>query len=488
MMLRLLPPFLIVAILVVGIMAGCAIGPAYHRPALEAPGSWPHADSTFYADTTTVRSEISWWRSFGDSVLAQLIETGLQENTDVRIAAAKVEELMGRYGVAKSDFYPRPVLTGSVARQQLIPGELSRGEPEARDHFEVDLGATWEIDLWGRLRRASEAARADLLASEEARRGVVLTTVALIASSYIDLLALDAQLAIARETVEGRRSALDLFEMRRERGDLSDLVFSQAESEYWLAASQIPLIEKNIVFVENRINYLLGRNPGPVARGMLLDDLRLPEVSAGLASDLLDRRPDVRFAEEQLRGANARIGVAKSLYFPTISLSGFLGYASDELSSLFSDDTKTWSIGADAYQLVFPFLEVGGQVKAAEGLHEQALYSYVQTVRNAFRETENALVDRGRTGAQARAEASRVAALATYVRLARMRYDEGVTSYLEVLDAERALFATELDYTQTKAEMYKSVVAIYEALAGSWLDEAAAASFRIEEDIAPRDR
>jgi multidrug efflux system outer membrane protein len=202
---------------------------------------------------------------------------------------------------------------------------------------------------------------------------------------------------------------------------------------------------------------------------------------------VLERRPDVRFAEEQLRSANARIGVAKSLYFPSISLSGLFGVASGDLSKLFESNATVWNVGGQVLQPIFLGGEIKGQVKAAEGVQKQALYGYVQAVSNAFRETEDALTDRSRTGEQFVAEGHQVVALETYARLARMRYDEGVTSYLEVLDAERSLFATQLDYAQTQSNLYKSVVSVYRALAGSWLDRAAIESFQIEEEVEPRE-
>ncbi|MGH7495869.1 MAG: efflux transporter outer membrane subunit [bacterium] len=468
---------------------GCAVGPNYHRPALESPGTWQNPDTTFYADTTTALADTAWWHLFGDTVLTHLIVAGLQENTDVQIAAARVEELMGRYGVTKSDFFPKFNAGGTGLRGQFgFPGEGADAQRPTRNYFQVNLSTDWEIDLFGRIRRATEAARADLLATEEARRGVVLTTTSLIATSYLDLLALDRQLEIARQTAALRRSSLDLFQQRREKGDLSDLEYSQAESEYWLAMSQIPFFEKNVVFFENTINFLIGRNPGPVARGKVLDSLALPEIPVGMPSSLLERRPDVRFAEEQLRAANARIGVAKSLYFPSISLSGLFGFASGDLSALFKSNARVWDVGGQVSQSIFRWGEIRGEVKAAEGAQKQALYGYVQAVRNAFREAEDALTDRTRTGEQLDAEGNRVVALTTYARLARLRYDEGVTSYLEVLDADRALFATQLDYAQTKSELHKSIVAVYQALAGSWLDQAAAVSFQIEEGVEPREQ
>jgi len=469
------------------VLTGCAVGPDYQRPPLESPETWITADTTFYADSSAALADTAWWHLFGDTVLTNLVAVGLQENTDIRVAAARVEELMGRYGVARSDYFPKIDAGGTAMRGQFgAPGDDVDGGRPTHDYFRVNLSTDWEIDLWGRIRRANEAARADLLASEEARRGVVLSTASLIAASYVDLLALDRQLEIARETAASRLNALDLFGQRKAKGDLSVLEYSQAESEYWLAMSQIPVFQKQITFVENNINYLLGRNPAPVTRGSVIDSLALPEVPVGMPSTLLERRPDVRFAEEQLRAANARIGVAKSLYFPTISLSGMLGTASGDLDALFQSDSGVWDVGGSVFGPIFHWGEIGGEVSAAEGVQKQALYSYVGAVRNAFRETEDALTNRSRTGEQLAAEASRVEALATYARLARMRYDEGVTDYLEVLDAERSLFSAQLDYTRTQAELYKSVVDIYRALAGSWLEQAAAASFMIEEDVEPR--
>ncbi|HET6349485.1 MAG TPA: efflux transporter outer membrane subunit, partial [Candidatus Krumholzibacteria bacterium] len=444
--------------------------------------------TTFYADSSTASADTAWWELFGDTVLTNLVTTGIMDNTDVRAAAARVEELMGRYGVTKSDFFPKIDATGNAARGQFGSGleDTGNGPRPTGNAFSVDLGATWEVDLWGRIRRANEAAKANLLASEAARRGVVLSTAALIANSYIDLLALDRQLEIARQTAESRQHALDLFAQRRAKGDLSDLEYSQAESEYWLAKSQIPVFQKQITFVEDTINFLLGRNPQPIMRGSVIDSLALPAVPVGVPSSLLERRPDVVFAEEQLRAANARIGVARSLYFPTISLSGLLGVASNDLSHLFDTDAGVWNVSGSVFQPIFHWGEIGGEVKASEGVQKQALYGYVGTVRNAFRETEDALTNRTRTGEQLEAQAGRVKALALYARLARMRYDEGVTDYLEVLDAERSLFSSELDYTRTQAELYKSVVDIYRVMAGGWLDRAAVESFRIEEDVTPR--
>jgi multidrug efflux system outer membrane protein len=480
---------LLALVLLAALVEGCAVGGGYHAPAIESPPEWLNRDSTNFVYTGTAEDEVTWWHLFGDTVLTSLISTGLQANGDVQIAAARVEELMGRYGVTKSDFFPKIDASGSGARGQFgIIGANPTGERPTQNYFQVALSTVWELDLWGKVRRATEAARADVLASEEARRGAVLTTISLIADSYIDLLAADEQLRIAQQTVDTRRASLDLFRQRRAKGDMSQLEFSQAEAEYWLAVSQVPFFEKKVVFIENAINFLLGRNPGPVPRGVPLDSLAAPTVPVGVPSSLLQRRPDVRFAEENLRAADARVGVARARYFPSISLSGLFGSASNELSSLFKADAATWDVGGDVLQPIFHWGEIRGEVKGAEGQQKQTLYAYVQAVHNAFREAENALTDRTRTGEQVEAEGKRVEALLTYTRLARMRYTEGATSYLEVLDAERALFSTQLDYAQTRSDLYKSVVTIHQALAGSWLDQASSSSFQVEKDVKPRGR
>jgi multidrug efflux system outer membrane protein len=362
------------------------------------------------------------------------------------------------------------------------------GQRITENSFNVNVAAGWEIDLWGKIRRQSEAAKADLLASEEARRGVVLSTVSLVASSYIDLLALDRQLELTRRTAANRKLNLDLFQQRLEKGDLSQLEYNQAEAEYWFAMSQIPLLEKNVTFLENAINVLLGRNPGPVPRGRLLDSLAVPEIPVGLPSSLLARRPDVAFAEEQLRSANARVGVAQAQYFPSISLTGLFGFVSGELSSLFSPETRVWNVGANALQPIFRGGEIRGQVQAAEGVKKEALYNYVNAVHNAFRDAEDALVDRTKTAEQADAEGKRVAALTGYLDLASSRYTEGVTSYLEVLDADRNLYSSDLEYTLTKAGVYKTVIGVYRALAGGWLDAASATSFQVTDSPGRREK
>jgi len=274
----------------------CSVGPDYVRPDMEMP------DSTLLMQDYTVEDSLAlaladttWWELFGDTVLTYLIKTAVQENNDIKIAAARVDQFMGLYGVEESDYYPKfdAGASGRVGEFN-VDGVKFRSE-----RWTLDLAAFWEIDIWGKIRRANEAALADLLAAEEVRRGVILSITSLLSSSYFDLLSLDAKLETANKTVESRRKALDLFQQRWEKGDISQLEISQLESEYWYAKSQIPFIEKSIVQLENAISVLLGRNPGPIPRGKMINDLILPEIPESLPSQLLERRPDVLQAEQE---------------------------------------------------------------------------------------------------------------------------------------------------------------------------------------------
>ena len=479
------------------LVGGCSVGPDYQRPETEAPTAWQYADSSFMVDSSMVTAaDTSWWEGFGDTVLTSLVETSLQSNADVRIAAARVEQYMGLYGVARSDFFPKIGASADASRGQI---RLTPAGEEARptiNQFDVSVSAAWEIDLWGKVRRATEAARADLLGAEEARRAVTVSVVGLVVDSYVQLLALDKQLDVAKRTLASREKSLSLFQQRSSKGDVSELEIAQIESQYWIARSRIPAFERAIVFQENALNVLLGRNPGQIPRGMVIDSLRMPRIPENLPSDLLEQRPDVRQAEEQLRAANARIGVAKAQYFPSISLTGLFGTASSDLSKLFTPSAQIWNIGGSILQPIFRWGEISGQVSAAEAVQRQILQEYVRSVQNAFADAEDALVARSRTQEERDAVAMQVAALRSYERLSRMRYREGVTSYLEVLDAERSLFDTELTYAQTQANLLQTVVSLYRAFGGGWTDWVAwkaelpedPVETRVEEELPEQER
>lgn len=449
---------------------GCAIGPDYRRPSLNAPAAWriTEPEAKDLADT-------AWWEQFGDPVLTGLITSALKENKDLRIAAARIEEFMGRYGITRAALFPQAVAAGIGQKKAVTDYTNPRWGSNAENpysDFQAFLSASWELDIWGRIRRATEAARADVLSTEEGRSGVILTVVTAVATAYTDLRHLDKQLEIAQRTAKSREDSFRLFKLRFDRGLISELELRQVESEYKSALATIPLLEKFIGQQEDGLNVLLGRNPGPIERGKALDGLMLPAVPAGLPSQLLERRPDLRQAEQNLVAANARIGVAKALYFPTISLTGSYGVESLDLSKLFTGPAKMWSYAMPINIPVFTAGAIAGQVKAAEAVREQNLIKYQQVIQQAFREVEDALIDQRKSREQLAIQKQQVEALRGYASLATLRYENGYTSYLEVLDAERSLFTAELGYTQTQGALFRALVNLYKSMGGGWVVEA----------------
>jgi len=460
-------------LLIALVLAGCAVGPDYRRPETNAPENWRFSDEKAVKDA----ANMAWWEQLNDPVLKDLIRTALQENKDVKIAAARVEQYLGLYGATRADLFPQVGAAGSAVNQRastiLDPSPLQRSglDPRYRT-YEAFLNASWEIDLWGRLRRSTEAARANLLSNEEARKGVILTLVTSVAGSYITLRDLDRQLEIARQTVATREGSYNLFKLKFEGGLISELELTQSQSLYEEALASIPYYEKLVSQQEDSLSVLLGRNPGPIPRGKTIDELALLTVPAGLPSDLLTNRPDLRQAEENLVAANANIGAAKAQYFPSISLTGALGSASSDLSELFTGAAKSWSYGGQVSIPIFTAGKISGQVKAAEALQQQSLFSYQQAVQNAFQEVEDALVDQKRSREQLEMQARQVSTLTRYNQIAKMRFDEGYTSYMEVLDAERSLFSAQLSYAQTQGTVFLSLINLYKAMGGGWVVEA----------------
>jgi len=451
-------------------IAGCMVGPDYMRPSIDTPASWRFEEKEVWDLANT-----AWWRQFNDPVLNQLVSTALQENKDLRIATARIEEFFGRYFSTRGDQFPLAGGSADASRQRLSEKDSIQpidGKDNAFNFYQAFLGASWELDFWGKFRRATEAARAELLGTEESRRTVVLTLVSEVAAAYVDLRALDKQLEITRKTAQTRKETLDLFQLRFDKGIISEVDLSQAQSEYADALARIPDFERAIGRTENALSVLLGRNPGPIPRGLSVDELILPVVPAGMPSELLERRPDIRQAEQLLIAANANIGVAKSLYFPTISLTGDFGLESTSLSNLFTSAAQTWSYGVPLSVPIFTAGRIGGEVKAAEAIQQQALYSYQQVIQNAFREMEDALIDRSKSGQRLDALNLQLKALRNYARLARLRYDQGYTSYLEVLDAERSLFNVELSYTAGQNTLFRSLIDIYKSMGGGWVTTA----------------
>jgi len=349
---------------------------------------------------------------------------------------------------------------------------LLRNYPNPSTAYEAALSASWEIDLWGRIRRQSEAALANLLATDEARRGVILSLVASVANSYLQLRGLDAQLQVARKTLSTYGESVRLFELQFKYGQVSKMNVVQAQSQYESAAAQIPLLESQIAQNQNVLAVLIGRDPGPIARGKSVDELALPPVPAGLPSALLEQRPDLLQAEQALVAANAQIGAARALYFPAISLTGAFGGASSELSNLFKGSARVWNYSGSLVGPIFTFGAVSGQVAQAEAGQKAALLNYQLAIRNAFADVDNALVANQKLQEQLAAQQRLVVALTEYARLARLQYDGGYTGYSTVLQAEQTLFPAELNLASLRASLFASAVNIYKAMGGGWVNEA----------------
>jgi multidrug efflux system outer membrane protein len=451
-------------------LAGCMVGPDYRRPVVETPPAWRLTDQEAQETANT-----AWWRQLEDPVLNDLIATAIRENRDLMIATARVDQFAAQYGVVRADLYPQIGASAAFGQQKVTErggNSLPSGYHTVTGGQQAVLNASWELDIWGRIRRSSESARADLLASEEGRRGVILSLVSSVAVSYVNLRDLDKQLDISRRTAESRKGSYDLLKLRFEAGIINEMELAQSESEYEQALATIPQIAKSIALQENGLNVLLGRNPGPIPRGKGIDDLKLPVVPAGLPSDLLERRPDIKQAEQNLIAANAQIGVAKAAYYPAISLTGLLGYSSSDFSDLFSGPAKIWQYSAPITLPIFTAGKISAQVKVTEAQQQQALYRYQQTIQTAFREVNDSLADQSLTRQQLEAQQKRVESLRTYAELSRLRFDEGYSSYIEVLDAERSLFDVELSYVQTQALLFQALINLYKAMGGGWVTEA----------------
>jgi multidrug efflux system outer membrane protein len=453
------------------LVSGCMVGPDYQRPPVDTPGAFIYAPKDA-ADTANT----AWWRQFNDPVLDGLIAEALAHNLNVKVAAANVEQAAAVLTQTRSGLFPQAGYDGVAARARTTESgtvpELSRLIPNPQNSYQALLNASWEIDLWGRIRRLSEASRANLLATDEARRGVILSLVASVAGNYLTLRGLDAQLAVANRTLATYAESLRLMQLQFQYGQVSQMNVSQVQSQYETAAAQIPQIESQIAQTVNSLAVLLGRNPGPIPRGKSIYDLALPAVPAGVPSSLLERRPDLKQAEDTLIAANAQIGAAKALYFPAISLTGAAGSSSAALNNLFTGPARIWSYAGQLTGPIFTFGAVSGQVAQAEGAQQAALYSYQLSIQSAFADVENALVANQKLKDQQAAQERLVTALKSYAYLAKLQYDGGYTSYTTVLQAEQSLFPAELTLAAVRASVFSSSVNIYKAMGGGWVVEA----------------
>jgi multidrug efflux system outer membrane protein len=452
-------------LLTAGIVTGCAIGPNYQRPTTILPETYR---GQVEASEAASLADLPWWEVFRDDKLKALIEEALQNNYDLRIAAARVEQARALAGATRAEFFPQIGYEGGAGRTKGAI-QFQGFSSEATNVFIGAFSMSWELDVWGKIRRADEAAYADLFASEEFRRGVVLSLVSEVARAYFDLLELDLELDIARRTTESFQQTLTLFTQRLQMGVASKLETARAEASLASTAATIPDIERQIVAKENQISVLLGRSPAAIPRGTPLVDQTLPPATpAGLPSQLLERRPDIQQAEQTLVAANARVGVAKAGFLPTIGLTGLRGGRSDELEDIVKGSASIWTIAGG---LTGPILQ-GGLVyenyQAAIAQWEQAKLRYEQSVLTALKEVSDALTDQQKLVEVQKEQERAVKALQESVRLATLRYTGGFASYYEVIEAQQQLFPAENALAQTRRDRLAAVVQLYKALGGGW--------------------
>jgi multidrug efflux system outer membrane protein len=462
------------ALISVGWLTSCTVGPNYHRPVVQTPQAF-RAPEPLPGPQAASFADLKWWEVFKDPDLQQLIKTALQQNYDLRDAVARVEEARANLGITRSDQFPQVGASGDVrltrlSRDGAFPLPASFVSSQNRNWGEASLNLlSFEVDLWGRLRRATEAARANLLSADENRKAVVTTLVSDVATQYFTLRELDYEMEISTRTLETRRESLQLTQLRQGGGVATRLDLRQAEQLVDTAAETIPTLQQQIEQTENQVSLLLGKNPGEVTRqGKFNEELFPPEVPAGLPSALLERRPEIREAEQNLIAANVNIGVAKAAYFPQLSLSGMLGGQSSQLSSLFSGPHSAWSFVPQVTQPIFTAGRLRSNVSLAQAQRDSALIQYQRTIQTAFTEVSNALIAHQRVRESRVQQEALVAALQDRKQLAYTRYVGGVDTQLNALDADRDLLTAELDLRQIRLNEILSVVQLYKALGGGW--------------------
>ena len=458
---------LLSALLAGGLFSGCTVGPSYHRPAVQPPANFRdlsenpqvQAQAASYAD-------LPWWQVFQDPQLQELIRVALKQNYDLQIATERINSSRAQLAITRSALFPQ-----AQAGANFIGGKESNFQTRY-NFLTLAADAAFQLDFFGKLRRANEAARAELLATEDARQTVILTLVSDVASDYFALLQLDLQLQITRNTVAAQEASVKLTNLRMDHGVATKLDVLQAQQVLDTANAQVPDLERAIAQQENSINILLGNYPQGVKRDhSLVEQMLPPEVPPGMPSALLERRPDIREAEQILVASNAEIGVAKAQFFPQISLTGSGGGAfgrSSAFSGLMSSQLGIWSYGAQVSQPIFTGGALSGNLKLAKSQNQQALLAYRQSIQRAFGDVSDALIGYQKNHEVRVRQEQSVADLQESVRLSNMRYKGGTTAYLEVLDGQRSLFSAELTLAQARGTEYQSLVQLYRALGGGW--------------------
>ncbi|HEY3771291.1 MAG TPA: efflux transporter outer membrane subunit [Candidatus Angelobacter sp.] len=458
-----------VVILLALVFTGCTVGPRYKRPPVDVPTAHRGIEQENAGKTEAASlADQKWWDLFQDQQLQQLIHTALEQNYDVRIAAARILEAQAQLGITRANQFPQANAGGAsnVIRnpaQPVLPVATNGSATQ------LSLSAAWELDFWGKFRRATEAARANLLASEWAKQQVISTLVSNVATAYFQLRELDLELAISQGTLTSRRDSLKLTQLLADHGSTSLLDVRQAEQLVYTAAEQIPDLERRIQQQENLISTLIGKNPGEVARGLkLTEQPHLPQVPAGLPSALLERRPDIREAEEQLVAFNAQIGVAKAAYFPQITLTGDAGYQSAALGSLFTSPAGFFSFGGSLAQPLFAGGRIRSGVKLAEAQKEEVVLTYKKTIQLAFQDVADSLIAYEKDQEFRQQQQLLTNAAEDAAHLSDVRYKGGATSYLEVLTNQTNYFSAQLNLAQSQLNELNALVQLYRSLGGGW--------------------
>jgi outer membrane protein, multidrug efflux system len=449
------------------LLTGCLLGPNYKRPPVDAPGAYRGDSQSSLASADSLGNE-KWWELFQDPVLQQLIRTALEQNYDVRIAASRVLQAQAQLGITRANQFPTASV-GAEAFSQRNPKISSSFPSYEANAGEVDLSVVWNLDFWGKYRRQTEAARASLLASQWGHNAVLATVVSSVATAYFTLRELDSALEVSKMTLAARQDSLRLTSVLAKSGSASALDVRQSEQLVYTAAETIPDLERQITQQENSLSILLGSNPGPIPRGrQLTEQPNPPAIPVGLPSELLERRPDIREAEQTLVAANAQIGVAKAAFFPSISLTGTAGFESFALNNLFSRGQRMWNGAASLTQPVFAAGALRAGKRLAEAQEQEMLLTYQQTIMNAFQEVSNSLsaYQKGREFREQQELLTEAAQDAD--RLSKILYQHGGASYLQVLISENNNLSAELNLAQAQLNERLALVQLYNALGGGW--------------------
>ncbi len=446
-------------------LSACKVGPNYETPELELPEQY-----RFAVDPVDTVINLEWWNLFQDERLVQLIDSALQNNQDVRMAASKIEEARKYLGYTKADLYPSLGYAGGIGYGNALNG-MPTGAGTST-YLTATANISWEIDFWGKYRRYTEAAQADLLASEYGLRNVQISLITNVADAYYTLLDFNNRLEIAEQTLESRHASLQIIQDRFNEGTVPELDLNQAQIQEAIAEASIPVYKRQIAFTENALSLLCGTNPHAIATESTLDAQNFElDIPYGLPSQLLERRPDILLAEQNVIAQNAKIGVAQAMRFPSISLTGFAGVATLDLSTFNSDDALIGGIGGDLFGPIFNFGKNKRRVEMEKERTEQTKLAYEKVVLNAFRETEDALITLQTLGEEYLSAEKQLTAARNAATLSRSRYDNGVASYLEVLEMERSLFDIELYFSDLQRQQLSAYTALYKVLGGGWSEK-----------------